>query len=528
MSALQKHSSAPPLSHVIPERAFPYAHATPYIVSISTKSRQVVRTEIWSSSAPLGLGHPFRWILERTPQGVRVRLLNASFNTVLQNTTVELSFEDIRNAKNVDLGGMEITVRAFQKIAPAYRPKENTERAGAELKVFTCMGSWIKASTPLHRPFLANSKGQKFFTARAIQGGVEVLSDSAELLIHTGASLTKLSRGELRKFSTLELRELTLQLGAYSWYFVSTLTPEISSSSPKRISSTDLLTQQENRTFLRALQGSGALIATILLISWIIPAPKLNSETALISPQVAKIVFNQARKSAQAAASHSSSPSSIEKLSQNKTIEKTAVAQAFRAKALQSAVSNLMKGGLNSLLAKSDWVSGAKSGSLLDRGPAGAWGGEKGPLTAQGRSVQVAALGGSGAPGGIGYANGERAAVKGQGGAFVDLDISGGLVQEGLSKDEVGKVIHAHLSEIRYCYESAMIRNPDVEGKLLVDFTIGSQGVVKASSVKQSTLGDPSLDDCILRRLNRWAFPKPKGGVDVSVTYPFIFKTLGR
>jgi outer membrane biosynthesis protein TonB len=56
---------------------------------------------------------------------------------------------------------------------------------------------------------------------------------------------------------------------------------------------------------------------------------------------------------------------------------------------------------------------------------------------------------------------------------------------------------------------------------------IGSNGMVKTTAVKQSTLPDPKLDDCILRRLAKWPFPQPKGGVEVSVSYPFIFKNLG-
>ena len=101
-------------------------------------------------------------------------------------------------------------------------------------------------------------------------------------------------------------------------------------------------------------------------------------------------------------------------------------------------------------------------------------------------------------------------------------------VDEGLTKDEVGEVIHKHLSEVRYCYESAMIRSPDIEGKLMTDFTINGQGIVKSADVKSSTLPDPRLDDCIIRRLVTWKFPKPRGGVDVAVAYPFIFKSLGR
>ena len=141
---------------------------------------------------------------------------------------------------------------------------------------------------------------------------------------------------------------------------------------------------------------------------------------------------------------------------------------------------------------------------------------------------QVATLGGSGEGKGTGYGKGEHAGVKGQGQAFVSMDVAGAAVDEGLTKDEVGEVIHRHLSEVRYCYESAMIRSPDLEGKLMVNFTIAGTGMVKSTEVKSSTLPDPRLDDCILRRLATWKFPNPRGGIDVAVTYPFIFKTLGR
>jgi TonB family protein len=144
------------------------------------------------------------------------------------------------------------------------------------------------------------------------------------------------------------------------------------------------------------------------------------------------------------------------------------------------------------------------------------------------RSIDVASVGGGGGAKGVGYGKGERAGVAGQGKAFVGLDIDNSAVEEGLTKDEVGKVIHAHMSEIRYCYESSMIRNADIEGKLMLDFVIGPSGFVTKAAVKESSLNDPRLDDCVIRRLTKWQFPKPKGGVNVSVSYPFIFKTLGR
>jgi TonB family protein len=137
-------------------------------------------------------------------------------------------------------------------------------------------------------------------------------------------------------------------------------------------------------------------------------------------------------------------------------------------------------------------------------------------------------LGGSGQGTSTGYGNGSQAKVAGQGGGQVSLALEESIVEEGLTREEVGEVIHKHMSEIRYCYESSLMRTPDIEGKLNTSFVIDGTGIVKTAAVKSSTLPDPRLDDCILRRLKTWKFPKPKGGIDVPVTYPFVFKTLGR
>ncbi|MEO5666636.1 MAG: AgmX/PglI C-terminal domain-containing protein, partial [Bdellovibrionota bacterium] len=118
--------------------------------------------------------------------------------------------------------------------------------------------------------------------------------------------------------------------------------------------------------------------------------------------------------------------------------------------------------------------------------------------------------------------------VDGQGQGWLSLNLSEAMVDEGLSRDEVGKVIHAKISEIRYCYESSMLRKPELEGKLVIDFVISNAGRVRTANVKETSVEDERLNECILKRLARWEFPKPKSGVEVAVSYPFIFKRLRR
>lgn len=183
------------------------------------------------------------------------------------------------------------------------------------------------------------------------------------------------------------------------------------------------------------------------------------------------------------------------------------------------------------MLAKSDLLSQSKTKSVLDRmfKETSQLKTTSGVMVAS-ASVQVGQLGGSGAGLGssVGYGKGEHSTIQGQGSALVSLDTSQSSVEEGLSKDEVGKVIHEHLSEVRYCYESAIIRNPELQGKLMVEFVIAGLGKVKTAKAGSGSLSHESIGDCIVKRLITWNFPKPRGGVDVAVNYPFIFKTLGK
>ncbi len=272
--------------------------------------------------------------------------------------------------------------------------------------------------------------------------------------------------------------------------------------------------------FKKALEIATAALGAFLILTWVWPKPKDNPNE-LIPPQYAKIVLSKAF-SKPASAESSSLPGA-------KSKSAAAVTEAFRAKALKSAVNGLLKGGMTQLLAESDFVTGNRASTearrIFDSKSNALQPSSQDIGSFNNKSAKVALLGGGGKGA---YGKGVRAGVSGQGHAFVGMDLGNSTVEEGLTKDEVGEVIHSHMSEIRYCYESAMIRNPSVEGKLVMDFTIVGNGLVKSAEAKNSTLSDPRMDDCILRRLLTWKFPQPKGGVDVAVSYPFIFKALGR
>ena len=95
-----------------------------------------------------------------------------------------------------------------------------------------------------------------------------------------------------------------------------------------------------------------------------------------------------------------------------------------------------------------------------------------------------------------------------------------------IDKDAVAKAINSHLAEVQRCYEAALLKNPGLAGKVVLEWSISTQGRVESSKSKSSTLKDSSVESCILRSLNTWQFP-PARGQSVIITYPFIFNAVG-
>ncbi len=95
-----------------------------------------------------------------------------------------------------------------------------------------------------------------------------------------------------------------------------------------------------------------------------------------------------------------------------------------------------------------------------------------------------------------------------------------------LDSSAIASVVKQKLSGIKYCYEKELKNNPNLAGKVVVNFTIGADGSVTNYRVDNSTLNNTNVEQCILRMVRRWKFPAPAGG-SVNVSYPFIFTATG-
>ncbi len=510
--------------------------STPLVVTTSVRGAS--QTQVWNPQRPLALGFPLKWVLEKTQTGVRIRSLDQPQLTLQNGGFQELSFDEIQSGASVELPSFDSKKKSPYSIrirpAALLDPVFQSAPAGDQLTAYTCVGNWVLSSAVIGSRYVGRFQKKAIFSIRKNGANYTLHSETPELQSSGVENLKNQAQG-----STLtadELSHLTLRLGSQVWRFGLSQSKGLTFSTAARAGSQRFLSQSaqlEAISFKKALLWAGGAFGLILLLAWIWPKPTPEEKQELIPTQFASLVMKGQKSAAPAASSEAPASSPAENKELPKKVQDSKVVQAFRAKALNNAVSGLLKGGMTKLLlAQSDFASGrdakndtmkifgSKSSALSAEGPSGATGD---------KNVQVSSLEGGGKSGAKGgYSQGQHAGVQGQGKSFVSTDWADGSVQEGLTKDEVGEVIHRHLSEVRYCYEASMIRQPDVEGKLIVNFTIAGQGNVKTADIKTSTLPDPRLDDCILRRLVTWKFPKTKGGVDVAVTYPFVFKTLGR
>lgn len=135
---------------------------------------------------------------------------------------------------------------------------------------------------------------------------------------------------------------------------------------------------------------------------------------------------------------------------------------------------------------------------------------------------------GAGGTGGLGGAGLGQGFGKGTGAGRANVAVPEGdpVVSGGLTTQEVQAVIRANLNQIRHCYEQLLQRSPSANGKIKVNFTIGADGRVSASSIQSDTIGDAVMAGCVTGKVARWKFPNPRGGQSVTVNYPFVFNPL--
>jgi hypothetical protein len=157
-------------------------------------------------------------------------------------------------------------------------------------------------------------------------------------------------------------------------------------------------------------------------------------------------------------------------------------------------------------------------------GVAGTPGVGLGSAKGAGGSGSVKGIGGlrASGPGEVstGEKGGERVAtIKGSLKDSTPTDIDGAL-----DPNAVANEIRRRRGAIIACYESALKRNPNLSGKVELQFTISAVGKVTAADIGTDTMHDDEVNNCIKSRVLGWRFPAPEGG-EAHFAFPFIFQS---
>jgi hypothetical protein len=174
-------------------------------------------------------------------------------------------------------------------------------------------------------------------------------------------------------------------------------------------------------------------------------------------------------------------------------------------------------------------MNNVKSGMKSEAIAAGSIGG--GSVNVNAISAGLSAGGGGKAGSLKGFAGGKGSAIgsgSGFGGKGFDMSLGGDEAEAigGLDKSLIAAVVQANIGQIKHCYERQLIVDPNIFGKVVAQWTINKDGAVSVSSVKNTTMNNKAVENCITGKIKTWGFPKPKGGGQVLVSYPFLFKSL--
>jgi hypothetical protein len=92
---------------------------------------------------------------------------------------------------------------------------------------------------------------------------------------------------------------------------------------------------------------------------------------------------------------------------------------------------------------------------------------------------------------------------------------------QGLSAEQIARVVRARSGAFRACYESASARDPRLQGGITVSFNISPAGAVNAR-IADSSLGSARVEGCVLRMFNRLRFPPADKAT--SANWPLVFR----
>lgn len=97
------------------------------------------------------------------------------------------------------------------------------------------------------------------------------------------------------------------------------------------------------------------------------------------------------------------------------------------------------------------------------------------------------------------------------------------IIMGGLDKSVIDEIVKRHYPQISYCYKKELNGNSALQGRILTRWVISGSGRVSQAGVESSSIGNSSVEKCLVGVIKSMVFPEPLGGGIVEVSYPFSF-----
>ncbi len=98
------------------------------------------------------------------------------------------------------------------------------------------------------------------------------------------------------------------------------------------------------------------------------------------------------------------------------------------------------------------------------------------------------------------------------------------IILGAIHRRSIDETVKRNLNHVLRCYEKELPKNHNLEGKIVVKFTISQTGEVTSTETYKSTMNNDTVEECVNSQIGKMLFPVPTDNGIVIVTYPFIFK----
>jgi hypothetical protein len=554
---------------------------------VHTRDRDRTQSKVWDVSKPLPLGFPVKWVLVNGENGVRVLDLRGENEKIENGRVTFFTHEEIReggvermlDGTNSDFA---ITVRESSALRAAHsshslrtRLKESVAQVWVYSGVRTANGaSAVGASSPVSGAYIGYYGLSPLFVAYPEEGSLRIKALAEGLVIkQSGQPATDIPVNTSSEFPLGPGSYVTLRKHRHWWKFQLVSVPV---RAAERIATRPELTEEDLKWKRSLLALFLLLLLCLLGIEFFVSEPP--TPIPLPAPQEVKVVIHHPRgehgerasggqsaaPSVQKVADQPAPPAPPQEKAQEKANADTKIDSKATAKVGASTVREAAprpklsesQAAHNEALRKANLLRKALLGSKIMAVSPAAGSGTINPdsrneiasqlsksnqATSQnagaapivdvkpmGKVEGIDSKGALGKKSGLGYSAQDSvdAWMRDTKKSLTNISGTDSSVEEGLTRNEVAAVIRAHISEVRYCHEAALVRDPKIAGRVVLHFVIAGTGAVKTVNEESTTLKDHDLGDCISRRLVNWKFPLPRGGVNVNVSFPFVFKVL--